>query len=110
MARLLRNTIKKIAKPLMPWLPAPTALPIGKGGWHEWERDLLKKYPIRFRLFHVWPEDIDIFFSIWHRRLIKDPIWALKYRFVKKHQYHVIRPSTLKPNYHDYNTRILHTL
>lgn len=42
----------------------------------------------------------------WSRKLTR-PLWWFRYRFCRKHQYHIIR-TELKPTYWDCDTRIIH--
>lgn len=73
----------------------------------EW-RKLRKhdeKYFIRYFLFDTIPLE----FSRIKRRFKDLKYWFL-YRLSKKHQYHVIKPKTLKPNYHDPDTLLLHSV
>lgn len=76
--------------------------------WDNWKNINKVYYPIRYFLQQTAP----IFLGKWFTRLISKPIndfrWNIIYRLVRKHQYQIIRPRTLKPNYYDQDIRILH--
>ena len=99
----------KFVLALMPWQEnAPTALPIGKGGWGDWRKSNEKKYPIRYFFFYTIPDEIGMFFRYSIIRPIKDAKWALLHRFHPKHRYNILKPRSLKPGYYDSDMRILH--
>lgn len=64
--------------------------------WILKQENFKKNHPILFKIQGLWLQ-------------IKngDPLWWFKYRFVKKHQYHIVHTG-LKPGYHDARTKILY--
>lgn len=77
-------------------------------GWDMWKMEVHKNFPVR------------AFFQLtvrgFLRKIFKYKIggrlsrikWSLIHRYVPRHQYHILRPATLKPGYHDPSERILH--
>lgn len=49
-------------------------------GWDDWGRDMKKKYPIRYWIFH----EFDIWVSVKYRIWVEDPIYWFKSIFIKK--------------------------
>lgn len=84
-----------------------TALTIDE--WQEWEESTKQKHPIKWVLFETIPDKIDsLFYPIKH--LVYDKwYWGFKYRFIPKHQHHIIKPTTLAPGYHGVDELILHS-
>lgn len=60
----------------------------GQKTWEDWEEDMLRRYPVRFRLGHYWPRELRSFF----RRKLVNPlrafVWFLKYHTT--HRYHLL--------------------
>jgi len=83
----------------------PSALT--RTGWRKWDEAMEEQFPIR-NWFH---NKFVRFFQNMVKRIswrTRDAKCAFLHRFVKKHQYHVLRPKTLSPGYYDPDTRILH--
>lgn len=78
-------------------------------GWDDWREALKAKFPIRYFVQEVVAKEFFID-KVWGniRRPFKDIKRWFMWRFIRKHQYNIIRPSTLKPGYYDPDTRILH--
>jgi hypothetical protein len=92
----------------MDWkLDKPSAAGIGE--WDDWHSEAKANHPIRYFLQETLP---DTFHTVWMHtaRPFTRAYWALMYRFHPKHQYNVIKPRTLEPNYHEVQTRILHSV
>jgi hypothetical protein len=74
---------------------------------HEWDNiknEAKANYPVRF-----WLEEVlEPFIERYTVDLLYRVKWWFLHRFSKKHQYHVIRPSSLSPGYYDPMTQILH--
>lgn len=68
-------------------------------GWGEWRTKIKKAHPIQF----FFRESVPDFFHgiIFRLRMIK---WWVLHRTT--HRYHVIKPRSLEPGYHDPDTRI----
>lgn len=62
----------------------------------ERKRSLLRNIYLRF----IW----------WVVNPLNNCLYYFKYRLFRKHQYHVVRPRTLKPGYHDQDRRLLHAV
>ena len=79
-------------------------------GFDEWDKENQSKNPVRFFFQETVPEKVSDVYDYF----IGDPFdklrWGITYRLFKKHQYHIIRPRTLKPNYCDQDTRIFHAV
>ncbi|VAW62344.1 hypothetical protein MNBD_GAMMA08-1812 [hydrothermal vent metagenome] len=76
----------------------------------EWDKVHKTKYPILFFLQETVPENISKFFIYTIGNTFDKIRWGATYRLFKQHQYHVIRPRTLKPSYYDQDTRIFHAV
>lgn len=76
--------------------------------WDDWRDSAKKHYPVRFFIQESIPKwfshniEVPIFWRI------RDRWYNVKYRFIRKHQYNVIRPRTLQLGYHDERNRLLH--
>lgn len=77
--------------------------------WDDWNSKTRANHPIKWfvcetipDLFkvHVWWPITKIVVDKWY--------WGFKYRFIPKHQYHIIKPKTLEPAYHNEYDLILH--
>jgi hypothetical protein len=73
-------------------------------GWEAWKRELKKECPIRyfFKYGPIHTARIRVQARLSRLR------WNILHRVVPKHQYHIIRPRTLTPGFHDHDERILH--
>lgn len=99
----LTETLIKNVKFLTKWkIKVPFALSSKK--WEIWREENKKKYPIRWFFQQTIPNIFHTDFTYYIRELY----WNIIYRTIKKHQYHIIRPRTLKPSYCDQDIRILH--
>ena len=88
------------------WLiDKPVALQVG--AWDDWNTETKAKYPIRYFLQETLPDKLHSFYCIFYRPWHKW-YWKFMHTFVPKYRYHVIKPRTLKPNYYDPRTLILH--
>lgn len=97
----------KLILTLMPWREnAPMALPIG--GWEKRREELRKKFPIRHFLFEDLPYIVDVKSHHWVINPLNNVKWFFIHRFHPKHQYHILKPRSLKPGYYDSDERILH--
>lgn len=74
-------------------------------GWHEHNKKMKEKYPIRFTIEEIL-DDTSIQLSVWKRRFWTDIIWWVKHRTT--HKFHVIQIPTLSPGFYDKDTQILH--
>ncbi len=81
---------------------------LGLGAWDDWQDQLAARFPIRTFIQETIPR-------LWRKlagyriaRFFKDLKWGFKHRYIKRHQYNVLRPKTLEPGYYDPQTRILH--
>ena len=93
------NIIRKLEKYFFPDTPRSAT-------WPEWKKiraEQKNKHPLAYWLFNKLPS------LLWayNQRYIQDTIWSFKYRFLKKHQYHIIR-TELKPEYHELDTMMLY--
>lgn len=79
-------------------------------GWEQWAVNNKKKYPIRYFLQETFMDYLRKYF-LWplERVFVKKLYWGFKYRFIKKHQYNIIRPTTLKPGYYDPVELMIHS-
>lgn len=103
----LHKNPSKFVLAFYPWREnAPMALPLG--GWEKWRDKMAEKYPVRYFFFYTIPNSVGDFFRYNIVRPLHDAKWALMHRFYPKHQYHILKPRSLKPGYYDSDTRILH--
>lgn len=72
--------------------------------WDDWDKEVKKRWPIRFYLFDTLADEISHRWKWW----VTDPIWKFKHRFIPKHKYHILRTG-LKPGYHDPDTQMLYS-
>lgn len=72
--------------------------------WRIWREEATKKYPIRYFL----QETVPLLWAIRVTMPIRYAYWDVMHRVHPKHRYHVIKPRTLEPNYHDPREVILH--
>lgn len=72
--------------------------------WRIWKQEAKKKYPIRFFL----QEDVPHLWSVYVKMRIRAAYWWVMHRIHPGHKYHIIKPRTLEPNYHDPREVILH--
>lgn len=79
-------------------------------GWEQWEKDNKEKYPTKWFILKTVPDFINIYI-IWplDNFFIKKLYWGFKYRYIKKYQYNIIRPDSLKPGYYDECDLLLHS-
>jgi len=75
-------------------------------GWHDWKTETKAKYPVQYFL----REDVPFWFRCNVTGRIERAYWWVMHRFHPKHRYHVIKPRSLKPGYHDPETRIFYTI
>ena len=89
-----------------PWkLVSPVAL--SWTGWDMWKRELRKNFPVRHFIYRTLPDlRRKTIGKVGHK--LDRLKWAFIHRYVPRHQYNVLRPSTLKPGYYDPTDRILH--
>lgn len=76
---------------------------------HEWDElyeRLAKEFPIQFFFRHTLPIAFGKHVT-WPLSRIK---WKIIHRFHPKHRYHVIKPRTLEPGYHDPDERLMHAM
>jgi hypothetical protein len=75
--------------------------------WRLWEERTREDHPVAWFVFHTAIEGA---FDQWRARVaapIRDAAWWVRYRFCRKHRYHVI-DTKLRPGYHDADTQLLH--
>ena len=99
--------MKKLREIWNEWkLDKPTALGIGQ--WDDWHAEARANHPTRYFLQETIPDKAD---DVWRffARPSRDAYWWIAHRVNPKHRYHVCKPRTLKPNYHDPRTMILHS-
>lgn len=79
------------------------------GRWRKWDGAIAEQFPIR-NWFHN--EFLHFFTRVGWRvsERVRRTKWFFLHRVVPRHQYHVLRPATLKPGYHDPDERMLHAL
>lgn len=77
-------------------------------GWDLWKTGLRKEFPVREFFFVRLPKAFNRVFKYGISRRLHDLKWKFIHRYVPRHQYNVLRPSTLKPGYYDPTDRILH--
>lgn len=85
-----------------------TPFALGFGGWDDWHDQLAARFPIRSFVKETIPQtwkDLAGYKIHW---FFKDLKWGFIHRYIKKYQYHVLRPKTLEPGYYDPDTQILH--
>ena len=87
-------------------IPYPYALSLD--GWDDWQEATKLKMPIRWWLFETVPDFFNKLFVYRTKRFFSDLKWGFLHRYVRKHQYNIIRPSTLRPSYYDARDLILH--
>ena len=78
-------------------------------GWDDWNSLTKSNHPIKWFFYETIPDEFNV--HIWWpiTRIVVDKwYWGFKYRFIPKHQYHIIKPKTLKPDYHNQYDLILH--
>jgi len=88
-------------------LDTPTAATMDE--WDEWKENSKASKPLVYFLRKTLPDFIKykIIFPYFYWP-IRDPKWALMYRFHPNHKYNIIKPRTLKPSYYDPLVLILH--
>jgi hypothetical protein len=98
----LQNVFWKIKNFLLPY---PVALPADE--WTTWHTNMKQERQIRYWICETfideWIDD-KIFGKI------NEKIWKFKHTYIKKYQYNVVRPSTLKPGYYDEDILMIHTM
>lgn len=78
-------------------------------GWDDWNKTTKLEQPIKWFFVETIPEWCNEHF-IWSiERLLKSAYWGVIHRVVPKHRYHVIKPRTLKPGYHNPYSLLLHS-
>ena len=89
-------------------LEKPYALSIK--GWKDWHSQTKKEYPVRYFLEETISDwyRLHIYYPL-NRFFVEKLFWGFKHRFIKKHQYNIVRPSTLEPGYYDARTVLLHS-
>jgi len=87
-------------------IPYPYALSLD--GWDDWKTATQLKMPIRWWLFETVPDFINKSFMYKVKFTLTDLKWGFIHRYIRKHQYNIIRPSTLPPAYYDARDLILH--
>lgn len=70
--------------------------------WDEWGANARATHPIRY----FFQETVTGWWSTLSHHVSRY-VWAVKHRVVPKHRYHVIKPRSLKPGYHDPDDLIL---
>jgi len=76
-------------------------------GWNE-KRTLAKKNGAIWFFISERLDDIDIFFSVWWRKLIDDPYYYVMYRWIWKS--HLINSGLPKGKYHDMDNQMLYVI
>lgn len=85
--------------------------PLTMDGWEELDTHRKEQFPIKYFFIETIPETFNNLIGYNLHKLLVDKIyWGFKYRFIKKHQYNIIRPTTLKPGYHNEYDLILHSV
>lgn len=74
------------------------------------EYHLKSRWPVRFWLQETMPSKVHSFLFVYIKMPMHNLFWSFRWRFEKKHQYHIIRPRTLQPGYHDLDTRMIHAI
>lgn len=84
--------------------------PLSIEDWNDWNCENKSNHPIKWFFYDTVPNffNINVLWPI--RRIVIDKwYWGFVYRFIPKHQYHIIKPSTLSPKYHNQYDLILHS-
>ena len=102
------NRIRAILTRIKRFIGVPYPYALSLEGWGDWKAVTKLKMPIRWWIFETVPDFFNNLFIYRTSRFFTDLKWGFLYRFVRKHQYHIIRPSTLKPSYQDARDLILH--
>ena len=84
-------------------LPKPKSATIEQ--WQEWKTYSKKEHPVKYFLQESIPRKISYIKYYLHRKK-----WEFLHRFHPSHRYHVIKPSTLEPGWHDTDKMLLHTV
>jgi hypothetical protein len=69
--------------------------------WVDWDKQMKKKYPVRYFLTDTLPDLWETF-----GRKTKDKIWWVRYRTINRN--HVIKIRSLEPGWMDRDERMLH--
>lgn len=77
-------------------------------GWDDWRDQLKARFPIRAFIQVTVPDTWRKALGYKIKHILHDLKWGFIHRYVKQHQYNVIRPKTLEVGYHDPDERILH--
>src|SRR5665213_300874 len=85
-----------------------TPFALGMSAWDDWHEQLAARFPIRSFIQETIPRAWKQAAGYRIKHFFKDLKWGFKHRYIKKHQYNVLRPKTLEPGYYDPDTRILH--
>lgn len=72
--------------------------------WRLWKEQAKKDHPVRYFL----QEEVPHLWRVYIVMSLKAKYWWVMHRIHPKHRYHVIKPRTLEPNYHDPRELILH--
>lgn len=75
--------------------------------FRDWDIKMEAEYPIRFKIAEMCDTAYNKLFLFPKWRL-RDAKWKVIHRFHPKHRYHVIKPRTLQPGYHDPSELVLH--
>lgn len=102
--RVFRNLVKSLIQANKNGRPLAAELYV----WEDLDRQQKLSQPVKYFILETLPTFLDRLVIRLYNRIIDKPTWFLKYRFCRKHQYHIIRPKTLKPGYHEISDRILH--
>lgn len=85
-----------------------TPFALSADGWEDWKIQLAAKFPIRTFIQETIPQKWKDIAGYKIKHTWRDLYWGFKHRYIKRHQYNVLRPKTLEPGYYDPDIRILH--
>jgi len=81
------------------WYTVPAAL--SWDDWEVWKASTKGAHPIQY----FFRSTLTSWFRV-RKMVVHDWLNLIKYRVHPKHRYHVIKPRSLKPGYHDFDSRI----
>lgn len=81
------------------WYKSPLGYTLD--GWDKWSEETKTQHPVQYFFRETVAGWLD---SIFFR--VSRVWWALKHRVIPKHRHHVLRPRSLKPGYHDPDSKI----
>jgi len=86
---------------------APYALSFD--GWDEWNAKTKAEQPIKWFFLKTIPDvwKTTVYWKLEHI-VVRQLYWGFKYRFIPKHQYNIVKPRTLSPDYHNPYSVLLH--